>query len=107
MAIRDTSSCQRRVLADIALSWPRDMTRARPVSTSNASIQPADTVGSSKANALSMSTMKTSCAELSSDSSFSTGAASSNRKSEMTGTIDVFRMKPASVMLSVSARLSG
>ncbi len=92
---------------DSALIAPRDITRAFPVSTSNASIQPAEIGGSSKANALSMSTMNTSCAELSSASSFSTCAASSNRKSEMTGTIDVFRMKPASDMLSVSARLSG
>ena len=45
--------------------------------------------------------------EFTSASSFSTAPASSKRKSEMTGTIDVFRMKPASVMLSVSARLSG
>ena len=41
------------------------MTRDRPVSTSNASIHPAETGGSSKAKALSISTMNTSCDEFS------------------------------------------
>ena len=86
-------------------SAPRDITFDLPVSTSNASIQPAEIDGSSKANALSISTMKTSCIALSRLSSFITSPALSNRKSEITGTIDVFRMKPASVMLRLSAAL--
>ena len=92
---------------DSARSEPRDITRALPVSTSNASIQPAEIDGSSNANALSISTMKTSCMELSCPSSLKTSSGRSNRKSEMTGTIDVFRMNPASDMLRLSARLSG
>ena len=83
------------------------MTRARPVSTSNASIQPADTGGSSKANALSISTTNTSWVELSSASSFRISPGLSKRKSEITGTSDVFRMNPASVMLNESARFNG
>ena len=107
MAIFATSSCHSRVRRDSALSEPRDITRALPVSTSNASIQPAEIGGSANANALSISTTKTSCVELTCASSFSTSSGLSKRKSEMIGTIDVFRMKPESVMLSVSARRSG
>ena len=93
--------------AESVRNVPRDITFDRPVSTSNASIQPAETDGSSKAKALSISTMNTSCAELSWPSSFMITSASSNRKSEITGTIVVLRMKPASDMLRLSERLSG
>src|SRR5262249_6262469 len=104
LASRATSSCHARVRPDSVRSARRDITFDLPVSTSNASIQPADTGGSSNANALSISTMKTSCIEFSWASSRITAAASSNRKSEITGTIDVLRMKPASDMLRLSAR---
>jgi hypothetical protein len=106
-AMRATSSCQLRVRDESARSARRDRTRDRPVSTSNASIQPAEIGGSSNAKALSMSTMNTSCDEFSWPSSFRTEPASSKRKSEITGTIDVFRMKPESDMLRLSARFSG
>ena len=100
LAIRDDLVLPAPGLAPTALSWPRDMTRAPPVSTSNASIQPADTVrqleGERAVDEHDEDVVRR--VELA-DSSFSTGAASSNRKSEITGTIDVFRMKPASDML--------
>ena len=53
----------------------REIVRARPVSTSTVSIQPAETRGSSKANALSISTRNTSWVAFRSASSFSTLSA--------------------------------
>ena len=53
-------------------SAPRDITRERPVSTSNASIHPAETFGSSKANAASMTIRNTSWVEFRRASSRST-----------------------------------
>ena len=83
----------------------REIVRARPVSTSTISIQPADTAGSSNANALSISTRNTSCVAFSSDSSFSDARPrSSNRKSEMTGSSAVLRTKPPSVVLMLPLR---
>jgi len=73
-AFRATSSCHVRVRDERARSALRDRTRERPVSTSNASIHPAEIDGSSKANALSMRTMKTSCVEFSWPSSVRTGS---------------------------------
>ena len=45
----------------IARSSRRDISRDSPVSTSNAFTHPADTSGSSNANALSIITRNTSC----------------------------------------------
>ena len=63
-AVCATASCHSRTRPAIALSSRRDITRERPLSTSNASIQPADTPGSSNANDASTMPRNTSWSEL-------------------------------------------
>ena len=67
-------------------------------------IHPAEIEGSSKANALSMRTMKTSWVEFSWPSSCSTGSTSSNRKSEISGSMAWRWTKPPSELLRLPLR---
>ena len=60
-AVWATRSCHSRTRSAIRASSRRDITRDRPLSTSNASIQPAETPGSSNANDASTIARNTSC----------------------------------------------